>query len=128
MSFQDLPPRREPLSRLPAFAQYEDGHPPYQGSGTESTWYPGSSEFPGSPGDGYHYPRSLSDTNPGDYGDTFAGGPADTFAGAPGDPYRRDPRDAAQSPPWDEPPPQRTESYSQVRRTGPFYAMPDDEE
>ena len=117
MSFQDLPPRRERLSRIPAFAQYEDGQPSYQDPGTGSTWYSPSPQYPGAAD---AYPRSLSDTSPGDLGDAFAGGLAD--------PYRRSPRDSAQSPPWDEPPPQRTESYPPLRKTGPFFAAPDDEQ
>jgi hypothetical protein len=124
MSYQDLPPRRERLSRLPAFAQYEDGKPPSQDPGTGSVWYPGSSEFPSSPRAAY--PGGLGDTNPGNLGDAFAGGPGDAFAGGPGDAYRRSPRDAAHVPPWDDPPPQHTLSYPPMRQTGPFYADPDD--
>jgi hypothetical protein len=116
MSYQDLPPRRDRLSRLPAFAQYEDGQPSYQDPGTGSTWYPGSSEFPRRPRDAF--PRGLGDTNPGNLGDAFAGGPGDT--------YHWSPRDAAQSPPWEDPPPQHTDSYPPLRQTGPFFAAPDD--
>lgn len=102
MSFQDLPPRRERLPRLPA--QYEDGQPSYQDSGTGSAWYPGPPEY---------------------------SAPMDTFPGRPRDAFDRGPRDTSsgtiQGPPWDVPP-QRADSYPPLRRTGPFYAAADGEQ
>jgi hypothetical protein len=118
MSFQDLPPRRERLPRLPA--QYEDGQPSYQDSGTGSAWYPGPPEY-----------SAPMDTFPGRPRDAFDRGPRDAFDRGPRDAFDRGPRDTfsgtVQGPPWDVPP-QRADSYAPLRRTGPFYAAADGEQ
>ncbi|HEX6521017.1 MAG TPA: hypothetical protein VF070_13565 [Streptosporangiaceae bacterium] len=129
MSFQDPPPRRERLSRLSAFAQYEDGRPSYADPGARSTRYPGypgspeypsSSDFPMSPGDAFEgNPRDAFDRGPRD---AFDRDPADTFDRTSIDTFAGGLRNTTQSPPWDVP----TQKPS-PRATGPFFADPDDE-
>jgi hypothetical protein len=126
MSFQDPPPRRDRLSRHPAFAQYDDGEPSYTDPGTGSTWYPGSpgypssSSFGGSPGDTFG--GSPGDTFGGSPGDTFDRTSVDAFRGSPSDTFDGGFQNTTQSAPWDVP----TQRPS-PRATGPFFADPDDE-
>jgi hypothetical protein len=129
MSFQDPPPRRERLSRLSAFAQYEDDQPSYTDPDTGSTrypGYPGSREYPSSS----DFSMSPGDTFGGSPGDTFGrssvdmfrGSPGDTFGESPGDTFDGGFRNTTQSAPGDVPTQRRS-----PRATGPFFADPDDE-
>ena len=140
MSFQDLPPRGDRLSRNPAFAQYDDGEPSYTDPGARSTWNPGnpgspeypSSDFYMSPSD--TYAGNLADTFGGSLGDTFDRTSIDMFGGSPRDTFGASPSDTfdggfqnttpntTQSAPGDVPTQRRS-----PRATGPFFADPDDE-
>lgn len=128
MSFQDLPPRRDRLSRHPAFAQYDDGEPSYTDPGTRTTWNPGrsgsheypSSDFYMSPGD--TYAGNLADTLGGGSGDTFDRTSVDMFGGSSGDTFDGGFQNTTQSAPGDVPTQRRS-----PRATGPFFADPDDE-
>jgi hypothetical protein len=100
MSYQD-PPRRQRLSRYPALAQYEDSYQSYQDTQA-----------------GYSQPAGYPYQSGTGYQDDFAGQGT-----------------RQQRPPWEEPAQQTTwdtpaRGGADVRRraSGPFFAVPDDDE
>jgi len=130
MSFQDPPPRRDRLSRHPAFAQYDDGEPTYTDPGTGTTWYRRSPEYPSSsgfrmsPGDtfggspGNAFDRTSVDAFRESPGDAFDPSSVDAFRGSTGDTFDGDFRNTTRDVPTQRRSP---------RATGPFFADPDDE-